>query len=67
MYDAQNKTPAYPFGYGLSYTTFDYDQSSLKMNKQTLSVDVANTGKVFGKEVVQMYIGFPSSTGEPPK
>lgn len=55
-------TPAYPFGYGLSYTTFAY--SDLKLNKSTInkgetlevSVMVTNTGKVAGEEVAQCYI-----------
>jgi beta-glucosidase len=59
--DIEN-TPLYPFGYGLSYTTFQY--SNLKLNKNsfgkggsiTVSVDVKNTGKISGREVVQLYI-----------
>jgi beta-glucosidase len=54
--------PLYPFGYGLSYTTYKY--SNLKLSKDempvngsvTASVDVTNTGKVAGDEVVQLYI-----------
>jgi len=59
------KTPLYPFGYGLSYTTFKY--KNLKLSKSTykkgetvaLSVEVTNTGSVDGKEVVQLYINDP--------
>ena len=55
-------SPLYPFGYGLSYTTFEY--SNLQLNKSvvangepvTVSVDVTNTGDVAGDEIVQMYI-----------
>jgi beta-glucosidase len=54
--------PLFPFGYGLSYTTFNYDYisstSSHVTDEQpmTLSVDVTNTGKVAGEEVVQLYV-----------
>ncbi len=54
--------PVYPFGYGLSYTTFSYSDiklsnTSLKGNQTLMaSVTVSNTGKVDGKEVVQLYI-----------
>ena len=45
----------FPFGYGLSYTTFDYDKPVI--NDRTVAVTVKNTGKVAGKEVVQFYVG----------
>ena len=54
--------PLFPFGWGLSYTTFKYDNLRLSPEKigpqgqTTVSVDVTNTGKVAGDEVVQMYI-----------
>ena len=61
-YIDEKNTPLYPFGYGLSYSKFDY--SDLKLSspsftangKIEVSVTVTNTGKVAGKEVVQMYI-----------
>ena len=46
--------PLYPFGYGLSYTTFQY--SHLRDSSGTVSVDVTNTGKRAGDEVVQLYV-----------
>jgi beta-glucosidase len=57
--------PLYPFGYGLSYTTFNY--SDVKLNKTNLkgnetltaTVTVTNTGKLTGEEVVQLYVGDP--------
>jgi beta-glucosidase len=57
-----SNTPLYPFGYGLSYTTFTYSDislsdKSLKANgKITASVNITNTGKRSGKETVQLYI-----------
>jgi len=55
---------AYEFGYGLSYTTFDYSNLKLAGNnfagKLTFSVDVKNTGSVAGREAVQIYISSPS-------
>ncbi len=64
--------PLYPFGYGLSYTTFKYSGmkvSSSKLKKDgeiSVSVDVTNTGKLAGDEVVQLYIQFPGSVIERP-
>jgi len=55
-------TPLYPFGYGLSYTTFEYSNLKIEKNKISstenliVSVDVKNTGEREGKEVVQLYV-----------
>lgn len=62
--------PLYPFGFGLSYTRFEY--SNLKISKPTLSdsilvsVNVKNTGKWDGDEVVQLYVSYPDSKVERP-
>ncbi|MBR6416149.1 MAG: beta-glucosidase BglX [Bacteroidales bacterium] len=54
--------PLYPFGYGLSYTTFEYGEPKLSASEMSLggnvkvSVDVENTGSMDGKEIVQLYI-----------
>ncbi len=66
-YDKKNMDVLFPFGYGLSYTTFEYsnltlDKSEMKdTDTLTVSVNVRNTGKVKGKEVVQLYVGMPES------
>ncbi len=62
---------AYEFGYGLSYTTFDYSNLKLTGNnfagKLTFTVDVKNTGSVAGREVVQIYVSSPSAKMKKPE
>jgi beta-glucosidase len=64
-YDTHNVKPAFPFGHGLSYTNFSY--ANLVCGTSSCSVDITNTGEIAGAEVAQLYLGFPSSAGEPPK
>ncbi|WP_078434863.1 glycoside hydrolase family 3 C-terminal domain-containing protein [Metabacillus halosaccharovorans] len=73
-YDTKNVEPLFPFGYGLSYTSFEYSNLRVSANKindtETLSVtvDVKNTGAVTGKEVVQLYVkDVESSVSRPQK
>lgn len=56
-----NKEVSYPFGYGLSYTSFEYANARLQKKDNTwiVSVTVTNTGKTAGKEVVQLYVSAP--------
>lgn len=67
-YDKKKMDVLFPFGYGLSYTTFAYhnlrlDKKQMKDTETlTVSVDVTNTGKMTGKEVVQLYVGDREST-----
>lgn len=63
-----NKKVSYPFGYGLSYTTFAYSKPSVKTTVDgfTASIVVKNTGKVEGKEVVQLYVAAPEDGLEKP-
>ena len=68
-YDAEDITPAFPFGFGLSYTSFAY--SHLVLNSaapgglETVHVEVTNTGPRAGADVVQLYLTDPSGAGEP--
>ena len=59
-YSDESNDPLYPFGYGLSYTSFTYSnldvQSSNEINQVTVRVTVTNTGDKIGEEVVQLYI-----------
>ncbi|KAL6059482.1 Thermostable beta-glucosidase B [Balamuthia mandrillaris] len=70
-YDQHNVTPAFPFGHGLSYTTFLYDHLHISPSSPSPFVNVAftitNTGRREGAEVAQLYIGFPVSAKEPPR
>ena len=70
-FDTFGKEVSYPFGYGLSYTTFAYDKAAVKSDNgiYTVSVEVKNTGKMAGKEVVQLYVSAPdaASVNKPEK
>ena len=70
-YDAHNITPLFPFGFGLSYTSFAFSNlqvGALDANGvATVSATVKNTGSREGAEVVQLYVSDPANTGEPPK
>lgn len=62
-FDTFSKEVSYPFGYGLSYTTFDYKNAKIANDGKTftVSVDVKNTGKRAGKEVVELYVSAPDA------
>lgn len=67
-YDAEKKPVLFPFGFGLSYTTYAY--SGLKVaagESTTVSFTVKNTGKRAGTEIAQVYASLPDAAGEPPK
>ncbi|MDH6304336.1 beta-glucosidase [Parabacteroides sp. PF5-5] len=72
-YRYMTETPLYPFGYGLSYTTFEYKNAKLSQDKisktqsVTLTLDIANTGKADGDEVAQVYIKNPNDPEGPIK
>ncbi len=67
-FDTFQKNVAYPFGFGLSYTTFAYSKPVVKVsdNVVTVSVTVKNTGSVSGKEVAQVYVAAPQGQLEKP-
>jgi beta-glucosidase len=73
-YDVNGFTPLFPFGYGLSYTTFSITNAAIVNNLSSTSkpnfqvtFNLANTGAAAGAEVAQVYLGLPASTNEPPK
>lgn len=66
-----NVKPSYEFGYGLSYTAFDYSNLTLSSktfnDKMTVSVTITNTGKTVGKEVVELYLSAPEKSIDKPR
>ncbi len=67
-FDTFKRPVAYPFGYGLSYTTFEFGKPRVSFDQKTATVTVAvkNTGKVAGKQVAQVYVSAPKGTIEKP-
>ena len=68
-YDAKAITPSFPFGYGLSYTTFSFSGLSVRrvFGGVRVTATLTNTGTRAGADVVQAYVGDPPSVGEPPQ
>jgi beta-glucosidase len=62
-YDANGVEPLFPFGYGLSYTTFRLDNLAVTPGGATVAVDVTNTGARTGTQVVQVYVGGADGSG----
>tara|TARA_B110000914_G_scaffold224971_1_gene244340 strand:- start:3495 stop:4757 length:1263 start_codon:yes stop_codon:yes gene_type:complete len=67
-FDKANLAVAYPFGHGLSYTDFEYSSAAVSLEKDSIqiSVQIQNTGKRIGKEVVQVYVSKYNSTIDRP-
>jgi beta-glucosidase len=67
-YDAENKPVLFPFGYGLSYTTYQYSDLKVTEGKEpTVRFTVKNAGARAGSEVAEVYVALPASADEPPK
>lgn len=68
-YDARQKPVLFPFGFGLSYTTFGYEDMHVRRDAEELVVSFAvrNTGSRSGEEIAEVYAALPASAGEPPR
>jgi beta-glucosidase len=67
-YDAEKKPVLFPFGFGLSYTTYEYSGLTVKSGETvSVSFTVRNTGERAGTEIAQVYASLPNGAGEPPK
>jgi beta-glucosidase len=73
-FDGEGKTPRFWFGYGDSYTTYEYSelkvlctQGIAEGGRLNVQVTVKNAGQMAGDEIVQLYVGYPNTTGRRPK
>ena len=67
-YDAENKPVLFPFGFGLSYTTYSYSGLTvIPGDKVKVTFTVTNTGARSGAEIAEVYAALPSAAQEPPK
>ena len=67
-YDAEKKSVLFPFGYGLSYTTYSYSNLTVMPGKRPrVTFTVTNTGSRAGAEIAEVYASLPAAAAEPPK
>jgi beta-glucosidase len=66
-YDAERKPVQFPFGFGLSYTTYRYSGLKVDPTGRQVTFTVTNTGKRAGAEIAQVYVSLPAAADEPPK
>jgi len=64
-FEAENKQPLFPFGFGLSYTAYAYSHIKIDEQQRQVTFSVKNTGPLAGAEVAQVYVQLPASAGEP--
>jgi len=64
-YESEHKQPLFPFGFGLSYTSYTYSNLKIDAAQRTVSFSVKNTGKRAGAEIAQVYATLPEAAGEP--
>jgi len=63
-FEAENKKPLFPFGFGLSYTTYSYSNLKVDEKQRQVTFSVKNTGARAGAEIAQVYVQLPAATGE---
>ncbi|MBT9330802.1 beta-glucosidase family protein [Paracidobacterium acidisoli] len=64
-YESEHRTPLFPFGYGLSYTTYAYSNLKANAQERSVSFEVKNTGSVAGTEIAEVYAELPAKADEP--
>jgi beta-glucosidase len=63
-YESEHKVPLFPFGFGLSYTSYAYSNLTVNNSQRTVSFVIKNTGKRSGTEIAQVYVTLPEAAGE---
>ena len=69
LMEKENIEPAFPFGFGLSYTEFSYNNIRVELTEEKIigRADISNVGAVAGEEIVELYVGFENSNIDRPK